>query len=172
MTSFVPAPDPIAPDSRICVVVAAAENWVIGAHGAMPWHLPEDLAHFKRITTGSAMVMGRRTFESIGRALPGRRSIVVTRDSSWSAPGAEAACSLVEAVKLAGSDRVTVVGGGQVYAQALGPDSPVVVDTVHLTQVHARPQGDTWFPPIDEAQWRQIACAEGQGCTFISYRRM
>jgi len=137
------------------LVVAVAENGVIGNDGDMPWHLSTDLKRFKALTLGKPMIMGRKTFEAIGKALPGRTTIVVTRDKTWQAKGGVVVTSLEAAVDLAreiarsdGTDQICIVGGGQIYAQAL-PNA----DVLHVTEVHARPEGDTVFPKIDAAEW-------------------
>ena len=137
------------------LVVAMGANRVIGVDGALPWRLPEDLAHFKQLTLGHPMVMGRATYESIGRPLPGRTTIVVTRDPRWSAEGVEVAHSLDEALDRARSldDEVFLVGGAQVYAAALERD---LVDVLVVTRVAASPDGDTYFPRIDWERWHEV----------------
>ncbi len=144
------------------IIVARARNGVIGNHGTLPWHLPEDLAHFRRTTMGHSIIMGRRTWDSIGRALPGRHSIVVTRNRHWRADGAQSAASLEEAIALganhgaAGPERVPevfVVGGAQLYSQALAAH----VDALLVTEIDADFDGDTVFPAIEPARWRQSA---------------
>ncbi len=157
----------------ISLVVAVAENGVIGDRGGLPWHLPADLGHFKRLTMGKPVLMGRKTFESIGRPLPGRRNIVITRQPDWRRAGVLVAHSFDEAVRLAGpAPEVMVIGGAQVYAEALSQ-----AQRIHLTRVHARPAGDTRFPDIDDGQWEEIASrhhpAEGDlpACTFVTLER-
>ena len=139
----------------VTLVVAMGANGVIGVDGGLPWRLPDDLAHFKQLTMGHPMVMGRRTFESIGRALPGRTTIVITRDPDWSADGVEVAPTLEAALERAHhlDDEVFLVGGGQLYAQALDAG---LVDLMCVTRVAAAPYGDTWFPKIDWLQWREV----------------
>lgn len=140
----------------VSIIVAAAENNVIGRQGQLPWHLPADLQHFKKLTLGHPIVMGRRTFESIGRVLPGRTTIVVTGQPGWPAPaGALLAHSLPEALALAaqqpGGEEVCVIGGGKVYREALP-----AADVVHLTEVHTTvPDGDTFFPVLSPTDWRE-----------------
>jgi len=142
----------------ISFVVARADNGVIGRHNALPWHLPADLRHFKRLTVGKPVVMGRRTFESIGKPLPGRHNIVLTRDPDWRAEGATVVPNLAEAIAAAGldpktrADEVMIVGGAAVYAEALP-----IATRVYLTEVHAAPEGDTALPPFDPARWRETA---------------
>ena len=139
----------------VTLVVAMGANGVIGVDGGLPWRLPEDLAHFKQLTLGHPMIMGRTTFESIGRPLPGRTTIVLTRDPSWSSDGVETAPTLEAALKGAQQidDEVFVVGGAQVYAEALESG---VVDLMCVTRVAAAPEGDTFFPTIDWEQWREV----------------
>ena len=133
----------------ITLVLARADNGVIGVDGKLPWHLPADMKRFKALTMGKAMIMGRKTFESFPAPLPGRRHIVLTRDAGWSAPGAEVAHSTAEALALAGDD-VAVIGGVEVFALLLE-----AVDRVELTEVHAAPAGDVAVPPFEG--WREVA---------------
>jgi dihydrofolate reductase len=137
---------------RIAIVAAVARNRVIGRGNALPWRLPDDLRHFKRLTLGHPIVMGRRTWESLPGILPERRHIVVTRDLHYDAPGAETAHSLDEAVAAAGGDEVLVVGGAELYAQALP-----LAHRLYLTLVEADVAGDAFFPVMDPAQWREVA---------------
>lgn len=141
--------------ATVTLVVAMGANRVIGVDGALPWRLPEDLAHFKRLTLGHPMVMGRATYESIGRPLPGRTTIVVTRDPAWSADGVETAGSLEAALERADAldDEVFLVGGAQVYAAALDRD---LVDVLVVTRVAASPDGDTFFPRLDWDFWQEV----------------
>lgn len=136
------------------IVAAVARNGVIGRANALPWHLPDDLKHFKSLTTGGVILMGRRTFESIGRALPGRRSIVISRGlSAPPAAGVELARSLDDAITLIGTSakRVFVIGGAVLYAAAM-PRAQVL----HLTELDEPVEGDVLFPPFDRNQWRLI----------------
>ncbi len=139
----------------VTLVVAIGANGVIGVDGGLPWRLPEDLASFKALTMGHPMVMGRATFESIGRALPGRTTIVLTRDPNWSAEGVEVAPTLEAALERASEldDEVFLVGGAKVYTQALEAG---LVDLMCVTRVAASPEGDTRFPSIDWMQWREV----------------
>jgi dihydrofolate reductase len=137
------------------LVVARARNGVIGRDNRLPWRLPADLAYFKRVTMGHPVIMGRRTWESIGRPLPGRHNIVVTRNPAYAAPGATVVGSLDEAWRAAGEvDEACVIGGTSLFAEAL-PQA----DRIHLTEVEADVEGDTWFPPFDRTQWseREVA---------------
>lgn len=142
--------------AHITLVVARAANGVIGADGAMPWHLPADLRHFKAKTMGKPMVMGRKTFQSLPGLLPGRRHIVLTRDAGWSAPGAEVASDMAGALALAGDvDEICIVGGGQIYAQFMA-----IATRIELTEIAASPAGDTHFPLTIGPEWAEIAREE------------
>ncbi|HEX5524642.1 MAG TPA: dihydrofolate reductase [Pedococcus sp.] len=153
--------------TRITLLAAVGHNRVIGRDGDMPWHLPEDLKHFKHTTMGHPLVMGRKTFESIGRVLPGRRTIVITRQPHWTHAGVEAAHSLPEALSLAGpGDEVFVVGGGEVYAEAM-PFAQRMV----LTEVAESPEGDTWFPEWDHSQWHEVSREPHAGFEIATYER-
>ncbi|KAB2719223.1 dihydrofolate reductase [Brucella intermedia] len=143
----------------VSIIVAAAENWVIGRDNDMPWRLSTDLKRFKALTLGKPVIMGRRTWESIGRPLPGRPNIVVTRDKGFQAEGATTVGSLDEAIALGcklaaevGAEEVCVIGGGEIYAQALP-----LADRVHLTRVLAEIDGDTRFPEIDPNLWQAVS---------------
>ena len=132
-----------------------ARNRVIGRDNRLPWRLPADLAYFKRVTMGHPVIMGRRTWESIGRPLPGRKNIVVTRNRDYSAPGATVVGSLEDAWRAAGEvEEACVIGGTSLFAEAL-PHA----DRIHLTEVEAEVEGDTYFPPFDRSQWveREVA---------------
>ena len=159
----------------VAVVAAVARGGVIGRDGGVPWHLPEDLAHFKELTTGHAVVMGRRTWDSLPerfRPLPGRRNVVVTRNEAWTAEGAERAGSLTEALYgLAGEDSVFVIGGAQIYREALP-----VADALLLTEIDLDVDGDTLFPPVDPADFAEISrephdAADGTRFAYVEYRR-
>jgi len=130
-------------------------NGVIGRDNALPWRLPADLAHFRRVTLGHPILMGRRTYESIGKPLAGRTNIVITHQRGYAAPGCEVAHSLEEAWRLArDAKEVSVIGGTSLFAETLP-----VADVIHLTEVEAEVEGDTWFPPFDRSQWveREVA---------------
>ena len=150
-------------DPDLVIHVAVAENGVIGRDGGLPWRLSTDLKRFKAATMGKPIIMGRKTYEGIGKPLPGRLNVVVTRDRAWRAAGVETAGSLRDAIVLAkarvrctaGIDEVAVIGGGEIYAQALE-----VADRLHVTHVEARPEGDTIFPPIDPQSWEQVSVEE------------
>jgi dihydrofolate reductase len=161
----------------LIVIAAVARNGVIGNGGALPWHLPEDLAHFRRVTMGCPVIMGRRTWESLParfRPLPGRRNIVVTRDAAWRAEGTEAAASLPQAVALAGdAPRVFVIGGAQLYAAALP-----LADEVHLTEIDRDFDGSTHLPAWERDGFDEVAREEVHAAppndfkvSFVTYRR-
>ena len=137
----------------VSLVVAASTNNVIGRDGGLPWHLPDDLRHFKRITTGKPLIMGRRTFESIGKPLPERQNIVMTRDPDYAAEGCDVVSSVDEALELAGdAEEVMIIGGGQVYRDFLSR-----ADRIYMTRVQAEVQGDTLFPDFDKSAWRLVS---------------
>jgi len=143
---------------KLALVWAMARNRVIGRNNALPWHLPEDLKFFKRVTMGKPIIMGRKTWESIGRPLPGRCNIVISRNQDFKADGIEAVSSLQQAISLAeqislrdGVDEVCVIGGAEIYDQALP-----LADRLYLTQVHADVEGDTFFPEFDLSQWQEV----------------
>ncbi len=133
----------------LSIVVAFAENWAIGKDNQLLWHLPNDLKYFKNLTTGHSIIMGRKTYESIGRALPNRRNIVITQQKEWTAPGIEVANSLEQALALTEKEKeVFIIGGGKVYAQALN-----IAQKIYATRVHALFEADTFFPEISEKDW-------------------
>jgi dihydrofolate reductase len=150
----------------VTLLAAVGANLVIGRDGAMPWHLPEDLAHFKATTMGHTMVMGRKTYDSIGRALPGRRSIVITGQQGWHASSVEVAHSLSEALALAGPTEVFVVGGSEVYRQAMP-----FADRMMLTEIEQSPEGDAFFPPFEPHHWHEVARQSQAGFAFVTYQR-
>ena len=136
---------------RKSLVVAMARNRVIGRDNALPWRLPAELAHFKRVTMGHPIIMGRRTYESIGRPLPGRMNIVVSRNRGFVAPGCTVVDSLEKAYEAAGdAEEVSIIGGTSLFEAALP-----TADCIHLTEVEAEISGDTWFPDFDRSQWRE-----------------
>lgn len=148
------------------LVAALTRGRVIGAEGGIPWHLPEDLRHFKQLTTGATVIMGRGTFDSIGRALPGRRTIVITRSPTWSAPGVETAGSVDEALERAAPEQIFIAGGAQIYALALPR-----ADRMVLSHVHLDVPGDTYFPEWDPAHWRVVQEQAYDGFTVVTYER-
>lgn len=157
---------------EVVLVVAVADNGVIGADGGMPWHLSADFRRVKALTMGKPLVMGRKTFDSLPGILPGRRHIVITRDTAWQAEGAERADSLDQALKLANAPQIIIFGGAQIYAQALP-----LADRIELTQVHAAPAGDTRFPEFERSEWsesfREAHPAQGSapGFDFVTLLR-
>jgi len=137
------------------LVVAVAQNGVIGRANALPWRLPADLAHFKRVTMGHPVVMGRRTYQSIGKPLPGRHNIVVTRNAHFAAPGCTVVNSLGDAWQAAGdAEEICVIGGTTIFEETLP-----LADVIHLTEVEAEVDGDTYFPAFDRGAWREIEIA-------------
>ena len=145
--------------AEIAIVVAIAKNGVIGVDGGLPWKLSSDLKRFKRDTMGKPIIMGRKTWEAIGRALPGRANIVVTRNKAYRAEGADVVTSLADAIKLAneklqqGEDisEICLIGGGQLYKEAID-----LADRMYVTHVMAEPEGDTWFPEIRQSEWKPV----------------
>lgn len=138
-----------SPESSLSMIAAVADNGVIGSQNALPWHIPEDLKHFKALTLDKTVIMGRKTYVSIGKALPRRRNIVITSNPEWRAGDAEVAHSLGDARKLSQGDGETmIIGGAAIYALALP-----FADQIYLTQVHADVAGDTLFPKLDMSDW-------------------
>lgn len=157
---------------EVFLVVAVARNGVIGNDGTMPWHLPADLRHFKALTMGKPMIMGRKTFESLPGLLPGRRHIVLTRDPDWTEDGAEIARSVEDALHIANAPHVAVIGGAEIYTQFLP-----LADRIEWTEIAAAPDGDTRFPDFDRSEWTETARdahpAEGRapGFAFVTLLR-
>ncbi len=140
---------------RRSLVVAVAKNGVIGRDNELPWRLPDDLKYFKQVTLGHPVIMGRRTYQSIGKPLPGRKNIVVTRDRDFEAPGCIVAHSLDDAWKAAGgAEEACVIGGTSLFEETLP-----TADVIHLTEVEAEVEGDTYFPPFDRGNWRETEVA-------------
>ena len=139
--------------SRISIIVAMARNRVIGANGAIPWHLPEELKLFKSLTMGHHLIMGRKTYESIGRLLPGRTTVIVSRQPGYRVPGATVAHSVGDAIAAcAGDDETFVIGGEEIFRAALP-----LANRLYITTVDAEIPGDTYMPEINESQWRETA---------------
>ena len=155
----------------ITIIAAVARNGVIGAGGDMPWRLPSDLPRLKAMTVGHVVVMGRRTYDSIGRPLPDRATVVVTRSPDWS-PGVAGDVHVVhsvpDALELAAKldDEVYVLGGGEIYTQTLE-----LADRIELTEVHSEPDGDTYFPDLDWSRWRETARVPRDGYDWVTYAR-
>ncbi len=144
---------------RISLVVAVAENGVIGMEGKLPWRLKGDMRFFRKITMGKPVIMGRKTFDSLPKVLDGRDNIIITRQEGFAAGGAFVVASWQEAMALAcekaagrGADEICVIGGAQIYQRALP-----AAGRIYLTRVHARPRGDTVFPPLEKSEWREIS---------------
>ncbi|MDB5777336.1 MAG: diacylglycerol kinase [Herbaspirillum sp.] len=160
------------PSARLSIIVATDANHGIGINNSLPWHLPEDLAHFKRTTTGHPIIMGRKTFDSIGRPLPNRRNIVVTRNPRWTHAGVESAASLTAAAALAGDAEAFIIGGAQIYAEALP-----LADRLIVTEIAGNFDCDAFFPALDLQCWRQVArephrsAAGDLDYAFVTYER-
>jgi len=144
---------------KLALIVAMAQNRVIGINNNLPWYLPNDLKYFKAVTMGKPVIMGRKTHESIGKPLPGRTNIVITRDTAFQAEGCKIVHSLPEAIELAesiclidGGEEVIVMGGAQIYELALAD-----TDRLYLTKVHADVEGDAFFPEVDKQRWQEVA---------------
>ena len=144
---------------RTSLIVAAAENGTIGQNGRIPWHVSADLRYFKQVTMGAPVIMGRKTYESIGFALPGRSNIVVTRNKKFQAPDVDVVLNLKDALSKArvilekeGGEELFVIGGAEIYAQAMR-----MADRIYLTRVHAEFPGDVFFPPLEEDSWKEVA---------------
>jgi len=157
--------------TQLSIIVAIDRQRGIGVRNQLPWHLPEDLAHFKRLTTGHPIIMGRKTFDSIGRPLPNRRSIVITRDAQWRRDGVDAVHSLDEAVSLVGDAPAFIIGGAQVFDAALA-----IADQLIVTEIDGEFECDTFFPAIDPAIWREAErtrhqSANGLAFDIVLYRR-
>ncbi len=157
---------------KIALIVAASQNHVIGLDNQLPWHLPEDLQYFKAVTMGKPILMGRKTYDSIGRPLPGRVNIVLTRDTNWTAQGVEVVNNLDAAIaasekacKAADVDELMIIGGEQIYRKFLP-----VANKLYLTKVEAEVEGDAYFPVIDSNQWRQVAEKIPEKVGNYSYR--
>ncbi|WP_415899444.1 type 3 dihydrofolate reductase [Neptuniibacter sp. QD48_11] len=143
---------------NLAIIVAQAKNRVIGVNNKLPWHLPEDLRYFKQVTMGKPIIMGRNTYESIGRPLPGRTNIVISRQESYAPQGVKVVSSLEAAIDMAesvamidGASEAMVIGGGQIYAQALEK-----ADRLYLTEVDAEIEGDAWFPEFAQENWKEV----------------
>ena len=141
------------PKPRVSIIVAMARNRVIGRDGQLPWHIPEDLKRFKQLTMGHHIVMGRKTWDSLGRLLPGRRHVIVSRQPDYRVPGAQIVRSLDTAIAAcAGDEEIFIIGGGEIYRQAL-----TLTDRIYLTQVALDAEGDTAFPELQPQNWKEAA---------------
>lgn len=140
----------------LSAIVAMSENRVIGKDNKLPWHLPADLKHFKEITTGHFIIMGRKTYESIGKPLPNRSNIVLSRDTNFQAPGCQTVTSIDEAIsmaKTAQQGEIFIIGGAEIYKQLL-PN----IQRLYVTIVHCSIDGDAWFPELNPTEWHQVSC--------------
>jgi len=157
---------------QVSLIVAVAKNGVIGHNNTLPWHLPEDLKRFRALTTGHHIIMGRKTYESLGRLLPGRTSVIVTRNTNYQLEGALIAHSLPAAIDLCKNDaEVFVIGGAELYQQALA-----CVDTLYVTEVDLTPTGDAYFPRVEADLWQLSAreahiSAQGLAFDYVCYQR-
>lgn len=136
----------------LSLIVAASENEVIGVNNQLPWYLPKDLAYFKKITTGNSIIMGRKTYESIGKALPNRQNIVITRQTDYQLVDAEVVNNLQDAVQIAHSTEVFIIGGAEIFNQSLA-----LADKIYLNRILANFEGDTWLPKINWEKWQNIS---------------
>lgn len=153
----------------VVAIAAVARNGVIGADADIPWRIPADWARFKRLTTGHPLIMGRKTFDSIGRPLPGRQTVVITRDRDWAYEGVQVARGISEAVEMAGQhdpEMIFVAGGGEIYRMAWG-----LLTGLEITEVDAAPEGNVTFPAIPAADWVETAREPRVGFAFVTYRR-
>lgn len=140
----------------VSIIVAASENNVIGIHNHLPWHLPVDMRYFKDTTMGKPIVMGRKSFEELGKVLPGRPNIMITRQQDYTSPGLIIVPSLeagIEKAKTFGTEEVFVTGGGEIFKMAIEKG---VIDRIYLTRVHAEVEGDTYFPAFDQTKWKKV----------------
>ncbi|HEY9559320.1 MAG TPA: dihydrofolate reductase [Anseongella sp.] len=159
---------------NLSILAAKAANNVIGKSNQLIWHMPADLKHFRELTTGSTVIMGRKTFESIGKPLPNRHNIVVTRQKDYPAPGCEVVGSLDEAVQISHQEEnVFILGGGEIYRQSME-----IAGTLYITEIHATFEGDTFFPPIDTAVWVETFREDHEAnekypydFSFVTYQR-
>jgi dihydrofolate reductase len=159
----------------VSLIAAVARNGAIGAGNAIPWRLSSDLERFKRLTMGKPLIMGRKTFQVIGRTLPGRETIVVTRDRSWVHPGVAVAHDIAAALGIPrGAPEIMVAGGGEIYAQMIG-----IADRLYITEVDLAPPADARFPAIDKTRWREVKRQKGvrgprdaADFVFVDYERV
>lgn len=163
---------PVVARDPLVLVVAVGKNGVIGKAGKLPWRIPEDLRHFRRTTEGHAVIMGRKTWEEVGKPLPNRRNIVVTRDRSWRAQGAEPYASLPDAIAAARTTDAEprVIGGAQIFAEAIPLATTIVWTEVNRDDI----EGDVFFPPFDRSAWRETSRRIGEDPTvrFVTFERI
>lgn len=154
---------------KIALIAAYAKNHVIGLNGNMPWHYPEDLKRFKRLTLGHTIVMGRKTYESLGRPLPKRRNVVLTRSQDFAVEGAEVYQDInkvFEDAKIRGEEKVFVIGGGEIFKQSFD-----IADELILTLIHEELEGDAYFPEWDKEGWQENYREDGEKFSFVDYIR-
>ena len=158
---------------KLAIIVAAAKNGVIGCNNQLPWHLPQDLKYFKSVTLGKPVIMGRKTYESIGKPLPGRVNIIVTRNEDWVADGVVVTNSFEQALQAAQkacggesplATEIMVIGGAEIYRSAMP-----VVDRIYLTRVDAAPEGDAFFEPVNEVEWELESRVAGDGAALVGH---
>ncbi len=158
--------------TRISIIAAIANHRVIGVNNTLPWHLPEDLKRFRALTMGHHIIMGRKTYESLGRLLPGRTTVIVSRQPGYAVEGAIVAASLSAAIAAcAGDVEVFIIGGAEIYREAL-----TLADCMYLTEIDAEFAGDAWFPEFDRTVWQEVererfSSSEGLPCSYVNYRR-
>jgi dihydrofolate reductase len=153
----------------VTTVAAVAENGVIGLAGKIPWHLPEDFAHFKETTSGHILILGRTTHEGIGKPLPNRTTIVLTRDPGWHGDGVHVAPTLPDALALADTmDGDVMIGGGAVVYEAALPYADVQI----ISEVHASPEGDTYYPEFSRSRWREVSREPRDGFDIVRWERV
>lgn len=158
---------------RLSIIAAIANHRVIGMNNTLPWHLPEDLKRFRALTMGHHIIMGRKTYESLGRLLPGRTTVIVSRQSDYRVDGAKVVQSLPDAIRICdGDDEVFVIGGAEIYREALQ-----LADRLYLTEIDTDFSGDAWFPDFDSADWLQRECENhmsgaGWPYRFVNYERV
>jgi len=154
----------------IAMIAAMAQNRVIGRNGDMPWHLPADLQRFKQLTMGETLLMGRKTYQAIGRPLPGRQTIIISRNAQFSAPGCLLVDSLAAGIAAAQTEHLFICGGGEIYRQALP-----LVERIYLTELLREVAGDTTFPKLPAGRFQVVRCEElldaGQACRFMVLQR-
>ena len=151
---------------KISIIAAVAKNGVIGVNNSLPWYLPDDLKHFKDKTLGKAVLMGRKTFESLGGSLKERQNIILTRDPNYQAPNCEVVSSIEEAKKIAKSDEIMIIGGASLYAQTLP-----IANKMYLTLIDKEYEGDAFFPNYDKNDWVEVERDERDGFSFVTLER-
>lgn len=151
----------------ISLIVAKSENNVIGKNGELPWYIPEDLQHFKKLTQGNTVIMGRKTYQSIGKSLPNRTNIVITRDRKFNCKDCIVVNTIKEAIRKSDRDKeIFIIGGGEIYKKSI-----IFADKIYLTQIHQTIDGDTYFPEIDISIWEEIERENNEGYSFLTYKR-